>query len=72
MTDVELDEINEKISALFEGRTLDDVATVLTIQLGMLVMQAGEDAGEAEEFLGEITAQVEDMIRTASEGEPAN
>ena len=72
MTEAELDEINEKISSLFEGKTLDEVSTILTIQLGMLVMQGTESAEEASEFLDDITEQVEDMIGTYDFSADAN
>jgi hypothetical protein len=64
MTDDELDAINEKISSLFTGKPLDEVATVLTIQLGMLVMQGSAGPDEAREFLDEITTEVEEMIES--------
>ncbi|MFD2237010.1 hypothetical protein [Aureimonas populi] len=64
MTDVELDEINEKISSLFEGKTLEDVSTVLKIQLAMLVTQGSENAEEAGDFLADIADEVEEMIES--------
>ncbi|WP_185982923.1 hypothetical protein [Aureimonas mangrovi] len=76
MTDDELDAINEKISNLFEGKTLDEVATVLKIQLAMLVTQGSENSEDVSDFLDEITTEVEDMVADfdftqASEGSPS-
>jgi hypothetical protein len=62
MTDDELDAINEKISNLFEGKTLDEVSTVLKIQLAMLVTQGSENSEDVSDFLDEITTEVEDMV----------
>lgn len=62
MTDEQLDELNEKISTLFEGMSLEDVAAVLKIQLAMLVTQGADNAEEAGDFLADITEEVEEMI----------
>ncbi|WP_182085104.1 hypothetical protein [Aureimonas sp. ME7] len=62
LTDAQTDEISEKISTLFQGMELDDVASILKIQLAMLVTQGSEDADGAMEFLDEIYEDVEQMV----------
>ncbi|KQQ81305.1 hypothetical protein [Aureimonas sp. Leaf324] len=69
LTDAQTDEISEKISTLFQGMELDDVANVLKIQLAMLVTQGSEDADGAMEFLDEIYEDVEQMVESFPFGE---
>ncbi len=40
LNDAQTDEISEKISSLFQGMDLDDVAHILKIQMAMLVQAA--------------------------------
>jgi hypothetical protein len=69
LTEAKTDEISEKIAAIFQGMELDDVASVLKIQLAMLVTQGTEDADAAMEFLDEIYEDVEQMVETFPFGE---
>lgn len=69
LTDAQTDEISEKISTLFQGMELDDVANVLKIQIAMLVTQGSEDADGAMEFLDEIYEDVEQMVESFPFGE---
>lgn len=64
MTDEEMDTVNDQIAAIFEGRSLEDVSSIMKIQLAMLVTQASESAEEAIEFLDEINDAVEDMVNS--------
>ena len=64
MTDDEMDTVNDQIAAIFEGRSLEDVSSIMKIQLAMLVTQASESAEEAIEFLDEINDAAEDMINS--------
>jgi len=63
MSEADMDTANDQISAIFEGRSLEDVASVLKVQLAMLVTQGAEDADEAVDFLEEIRESVEEMVR---------
>ncbi len=69
LNDAQTDEISEKISSLFQGMDLDDVAHILKIQMAMLVTQGTDDAEGAMEFLDEIYEDVEQMIETFPFGE---
>lgn len=64
MSEADMDTANDQISAIFEGRSLEDVASVLKVQLAMLVTQGAEDADEAVDFLEEIRESVEEMVRS--------
>ncbi len=69
LTETKTDEISEKIAAIFQGMELDDVASILKIQLAMLVTQGTEDADAAMEFLDEIYEDVEQMVESFPFGE---
>ncbi len=69
LTEAKTDEISEKIAAIFQGMELDDVASILKIQLAMLVTQGTEDADSAMEFLDEIYEDVEQMVESFPFGE---
>lgn len=62
-TEQELEDLADKVSSLFQGLDLEEVANILKMQLIMLVTQGAEDIDEATEFLEEITEDVEEMIR---------
>jgi hypothetical protein len=69
LTEADKDAISEKISTLFQGLELTEVADVLKIQLAMLVTQGADDEEGAIEFLDEITDDVEDIIKGYPFGE---
>ncbi|MBB3952130.1 hypothetical protein [Aureimonas jatrophae] len=69
LTEAQTEEISEKIANLFQGMDLEDVASVLKIQIAMLVTQGSDDAEGAVEFLDEIYEDVEQMIETFPFGE---
>lgn len=69
LTETKTDEISEQIAAIFQGMELDDVASILKIQLAMLVTQGTEDADAAMEFLDEIYEDVEQMVESFPFGE---
>lgn len=62
-TEAEQEALSDKVSSLFQGLDLEDVANVLKMQLVMLVTQGADDADDAVEFLEEITGDVEEMIQ---------
>lgn len=75
LTDAQTDEISEKIASLFQGMDLEDVASILKIQMAMLVTQGTDDAEGAMEFLDEIYEDVEQMVEAypfGEEGEDAD
>ena len=65
----ELEAISEKVSSLFQGIDLDDVAEVLKIQLAMLITQGADDLEDARTFLGEIGEDVAAMLERFPFGE---
>jgi hypothetical protein len=69
LSEADKDAISEKISSLFQGLELTEVADVLKIQLAMLVTQGADDEEGAIEFLDEITDDVEDIIKGYPFGE---
>ena len=69
LSEADKDAISEKISTLFQGLELTEVADVLKIQLAMLVTQGADDEEGAIEFLDEITDDVEDIIKGYPFGE---
>ncbi|WP_062206824.1 hypothetical protein [Aureimonas sp. AU12] len=69
LTEAQTDDISEKIASLFQGMDLEDVASVLKIQMAMLVTQGTDDAEGAMEFLDEIYEDVEQMIESYPFGE---
>ncbi|WP_062017719.1 hypothetical protein [Aureimonas sp. AU4] len=69
LTEAQTEEISEKIANLFQGMDLEDVASILKIQVAMLVTQGSDDADGAIEFLDEIYEDVEQMIETFPFGE---
>ncbi|MBC8131285.1 MAG: hypothetical protein H7Y08_13295 [Rhizobiaceae bacterium] len=68
-TEQELEDLADKVSTLFQGLDLEEVATVLKMQLVMLVTQGAEDVDDAMDFLGEISDDVEEMIKQFPFGE---
>ena len=71
MSEADMDTANDQIAAIFEGRSLEDVASILKVQLAMLVTQGAEDADEAVDFLEEIQESVEEMVRSYDFSEEA-
>ena len=69
LTEAQTDDISEKIATLFQGMDLEDVASILKIQMAMLVTQGTDDAEGAMEFLDEIYEDVEQMIESYPFGE---
>lgn len=69
LTEAQTDDISEKIASLFQGMDLEDVASVLKIQMAMLVTQGTDDAEGAMEFLDETYEDVEQMIESYPFGE---
>ena len=65
----ELEAISEKVSSLFQGIDLDEVAEVLKIQLAMLITQGADDLDDARTFLGEINEDVDAMLERFPFGE---
>jgi hypothetical protein len=58
------DRIATEIGKLFEGLELNDVASIMTIQLAMLAAQGGDNLEEALEFLDEIRDDAEEVLET--------
>ncbi|GGE17419.1 hypothetical protein GCM10011390_40650 [Aureimonas endophytica] len=58
------DRIATEIGKLFEGLELNDVASIMTIQLAMLAAQGGDNLDDAIEFLDEIRDDAEDVLET--------
>jgi hypothetical protein len=64
LTEAEKDQIAEQISVLFEGLGLNDVASIMTIQLAMLAAQGADSPDEAIEFLDEIRDDAAEILRS--------
>ncbi|WP_152047320.1 hypothetical protein [Aureimonas psammosilenae] len=60
----EKDRIATEIGKLFEGLELNDVASIMTIQLAMLAAQGGDNFDDAIEFLDEIRDDAEEVLET--------
>ncbi len=68
-TDAEKEQITKEIVDLFRGLDLDEVATLLVVQLTMLVTQDAESREDAILFLDQIRDQSRGIIETLPIGQ---
>lgn len=60
----EQDRIMGEIGKLFEGLELNDVASIMTMQLAVIAAQGGDRLDDAVGFLDEIRDEAEDILGT--------